>query len=162
MFNNLAVKRTKQDMAKPSNHEPTPRPTELARICQRFGLALLYIFGSRANEVRQWLDREKAGLEPKGSDVDVGVRPRIGRLRHIKERVGLAAALEDFLGCDRVDLVILSEADPFVAVEVIRGERLYAEDTHHADEYELYLLRRAGDLAPLERERMAMVLREDK
>jgi hypothetical protein len=59
-----------------------------------------------------------------------------------------------------VDLVILSEADPFVAAEVIRGERLFADDTRLADEYELYILRRAGDLVSLERERMALVLRE--
>ena len=45
-----------------------------------------------------------------------------------------------------------------MAVEVIRGERLYAADEHEADEYELYILRRAGDLLPLERERQALVL----
>jgi hypothetical protein len=60
----------------------------------------------------------------------------------------------------RVDLVFLSGANPFVAAEIIRGERLFASDSHEADEYELYVLRRAGDLAPLERERMAVVLGE--
>jgi hypothetical protein len=59
-----------------------------------------------------------------------------------------------------VDLVFLSEANPFVAAEIIRGQRLFAGDSHEADEYELYVLRRAGDLAPLERERMARVLGE--
>jgi hypothetical protein len=59
-----------------------------------------------------------------------------------------------------VDLVVLGEADPFVAAEVIRGERLYAHDEYTADEYDLYVLRRAGDLAPLERERIALVLQE--
>ena len=43
----------------------------------------------------------------------------------------------------------------------MRGERLYARDAYWADEYELYVLRRAGDLAPLERERMAMILGRD-
>jgi len=43
---------------------------------------------------------------------------------------------------------------------VIRGERIFAEDSYLADEYELYVLRRAGDLAELERERMAMILQE--
>lgn len=36
----------------------------------------------------------------------------------------------------------------------------YARDEHAADEYDLYILRRAGDLAPLERERMALTLQE--
>jgi hypothetical protein len=53
-----------------------------------------------------------------------------------------------------------SQTDPFLAAEIIRGERLFTKDEHEADEYELYVLRRAGDLAPLERERMALVLGE--
>jgi uncharacterized protein len=68
--------------------------------------------------------------------------------------------LEEFFGGLRVDLVCLSEADPFAAAEIIRGERLFVSDGHEADEYELYILRRAGDLAPLERKRMALVLGE--
>ena len=42
-------------------------------------------------------------------------------------------------------------AYPFLAVNVIRGERLFCSDRYAADEYELYILRRAGDLAELER-----------
>jgi hypothetical protein len=53
---------------------------------------------------------------------------------------------------------VLGAADPFLAVEIIRGERLYAEDHLQADEYDLYVLRRAGDLVPLERERQALIL----
>ncbi len=75
-------------------------------------------------------------------------------------KVQFARALEDLYGCSRVDLIFLKEADPFLAAEIIRGERLYARDEHEADEYELYVLRRAGDMAPLERERMALVLGE--
>ena len=59
-----------------------------------------------------------------------------------------------------VDLVILSEADPFLAAEIIRGERLFALDEYEADEFDLYILRRAGALAPLERERMGLILGE--
>jgi hypothetical protein len=54
----------------------------------------------------------------------------------------------------------LDEADAFLAAGVIRGERLFARDEEVADEYDLYVLRRAGDLAPLERDRMARVLGE--
>ena len=72
----------------------------------------------------------------------------------------MALALEELFGCKRVDLVSLSETDPFLAAEVIRGEQLFSHNEHEADEYELYVLRRAGDLAPLERERMALVLGE--
>ena len=94
------------------------------------------------------------------SDVDVGVWAVPGVNWSITQKVALAIALEDLFGCSRVDLVVLAEVDPFVAAEAVRGYRLYARDEHAANEYELYVLRRAGDLAPLERERMALVLGE--
>jgi len=78
----------------------------------------------------------------------------------VEAKVRLAIALEDLLGVGRVDLVCLPEVDPFLAANVVRGERLYAREEYEADEYDLYVLRRAGDLAPLERERMALILGE--
>jgi hypothetical protein len=62
-------------------------------------------------------------------------------------KVGLAQKLEELFQVPRVDLVILDEADPFLAAEIIRGELLYAADGRIADEYEIFVLRRAGDLA---------------
>lgn len=70
----------------------------------------------------------------------------------------MTQALEDLFGLPRIDLVVLPEADPFLAANIIRGERLFADDAYLADEYDLYVLRRAGDLAPLERERQALIL----
>jgi hypothetical protein len=66
--------------------------------------------------------------------------------------------LEELLGVNRVDLILLDRADPFVAANVIRGERLFADNQHAADEYDLYVLRRAGDLIPLERERQDLIM----
>ncbi|MBM4127923.1 MAG: hypothetical protein FJ247_11335 [Nitrospira sp.] len=68
------------------------------------------------------------------------------------------AELEDILGVGRVDLVSLPEASPFLAVEIVRGELLYETDADRTAEYELYVLRRAGDLAPFEQERVRDVL----
>ena len=75
----------------------------------------------------------------------------------VERKVAIAAGLEDLLGVSRVDLVVLPEVDPFLAVNVIRGERLFFRDARRSDEYELFVLRRAGDLAPFERERLAMI-----
>ncbi len=75
----------------------------------------------------------------------------------MRKKASLAVALEDLFGVSRVDLVVLPEADPFLAANIIRGDRLYAQNEHAADEYDLYVLRRAGDLAPLERERLDLL-----
>lgn len=58
----------------------------------------------------------------------------------------------------RVDLVVIPEADPFLAAEVIRGELLYCSDPDDQAENELYILRRAGDLAHYKRERIQSIL----
>ncbi len=128
----------------------------LHTLCRKHDLRIMYAFGSRAAEVKRWLKDESADLSTGVSDVDIGVLP-VKKLR-VREKVEIAVALEDLLDVHRVDLVVLPEADPFVAAEVIRGERLFADDEDAADEYDLYVLRRAGDLAPFEKERIAMIL----
>jgi hypothetical protein len=117
----------------------------------------MYAFGSRAAEVKRWLEDESVGLSAGVSDADIGVLP--AKKLSVREKVEIAVALEDLLDVHRVDLVVLPEADPFVAAEIIRGERLFADNEDAADEYDLYVLRRAGDLAPFEKERIAMILR---
>lgn len=64
----------------------------------------------------------------------------------------LAQQLESMLGVDRVDLVVLPEAEAFLAADVVRGELLTATDLDAEAEAQLYYLRRAADLAPYLRE----------
>ncbi len=134
------------------------RFAQLQGICTRFGVALLYVFGSRAQEVLDWLEARQPALTPGPSDVDIGAKALSGRQWKLQDKVELALALEDLLGVYRVDLVNFDDADPFLAANIVRGERLFAVDELQADEYDLYVLRRAGDLAPLQRERIALIL----
>lgn len=136
------------------------RSEHLRQICEAFGVDILYAFGSRAGEVRAWLKEQVPALPPGPSDVDIGVRPARRVRLSVHDKVRLAIALEDLFNVSRVDLVSLDDANPFLAAEIIRGERLYACDEDDADEYDLYVLRRAGDLAPLEREHIALILGE--
>ncbi|MFQ6099880.1 MAG: hypothetical protein ACE5OS_01410 [Anaerolineae bacterium] len=134
------------------------RAEALAHLCDEFRVDVLYAFGSRADEVREWLAGGRAVLPSGPADLDVGVKLSRGTRLSVRDKVRLALALEDLLEVVRVDLVCLDDADPFLAANIVRGERLYARDAYEADEYDLYVLRRAGDLAPLERERMALIL----
>jgi hypothetical protein len=52
--------------------------------------------------------------------------------------VRLANELEDLFEVSRVDLVMLPEADSFMALDIIRGEVLYCTDADEQAEYELY------------------------
>ena len=135
-----------------------PRHEKLCEIADRYHIDLAYSFGSRAHEVKDFL-RGLGELDKSSpSDVDIGVKlsPRPAVML-VKDKVKLAIDLEEVLGVGQVDLVILSEADPFLSANIVRGERIFCRDPYLADEYELYMLRRAGDLAPLELERLNMI-----
>jgi predicted nucleotidyltransferase len=136
------------------------RQQTLKKICEKLRVHTLYAFGSQAKEIRDLLESHRGISLLSSSDVDIGVKVVSRKKFTVAEKVDLALALEELFACKRVDLVSLPEADPFLAAEVIRGERLFTHNENEADEYELYVLRRAGDLAPLERERMALVLGE--
>ena len=136
------------------------RRTALEQLCYQMSVSILYVFGSRACELFEWVEQITPSLTPSSSDVDIGVRAEPGVIWSVMDKVRLAQALEDLFDCPRVDLVVLNEADPFLAAEVIRGNRLFARDEREADEYDLYVLRRAGDLIPLERERLDLIFAE--
>jgi hypothetical protein len=57
-----------------------------------------------------------------------------------------------------VNVIDLRQADTFLALEAIRGERILERDGRRLDELDLDILRRAGDLAPFERERRRLLL----
>ncbi len=139
------------------------RKKNLNQIAVKFDLDIIYTFGSHAKEVLEWVEGKGPTFSvPPLSDVDIGVKPSLEVELSVKEKVHLALALEDLFSVNRVDLVVVTEADPFLAANIIRGERIYSKDEHEADEYDLYILRRAGDLVPLERERIDLIMRREE
>jgi predicted nucleotidyltransferase len=132
----------------------------IAAICRSSGISDLYVFGSRADEIAG-LFRDGVGqLSEAGSDVDIGVLPEKREPWSPERRVNVSMALEDLFEADRVDLVILPEADPYLALDVIRGELLYTNDPDRQARYELFVLRRAADLLPFKKQRTRMILEE--
>lgn len=118
----------------------------------------MYAFGSRGMEALRAVKNNAYQMPASASDLDIGVLTQSPL--SVEKKVELGLALEDIFGVQRVDLSVLQEVDAFLAVNIIRGERLYAKDDYLADEYELFVLRRAGDLAEFERQRIAMILQE--
>jgi predicted nucleotidyltransferase len=127
-------------------------------ICHRYHIEILYVFGSRAKELANYASGKGKIASEKNVDVDLGVLPAQKYHLNVKDRVRLSVDLEDLLGVCRVDLVILSEASPFLALDVITGEELYSADPNRSAEYELYILSKAGDLAYFERLRRKQIL----
>lgn len=134
------------------------RLQDIERLCRKYQIEALYVFGSRSAEIVEAIQNNTSSIEPSTSDLDIGVLTRSPL--PIDQKVGPVVDLEELFNVSRVDLVVLQEADAFLAANIDRGERVFAEDSYRADEYELFVLRRAGDLAELERDRMAMILHE--
>lgn len=131
--------------------------SQLEKICKSYHIEIMYAFGSRCTEIKGYVDG--GGIRPStpSPDVDIGIVTSKDAYLSVRDKARLMIQLEDLFEVNRVDLVILAGADPFLAANIIRGERLYSEDDYTADEYELYVLRRAGDLAPFERERLSLI-----
>lgn len=142
----------------------TDNKTEIQRklhtLCAQFGIDILYVFGSRAREIDGLLRGEERKPGPRGADVDLGIVPAEKRRIDLREQVKFTKVMEDLLQVDRVDLIILPAVSPFLAIEAIRGELLYAADGLREAEYELYILRQVGDMAHFERERRKQILDE--
>jgi uncharacterized protein len=131
---------------------------KIEQICKKYRVKVMYFFGSRGLELYQAVQENNLVLSASQSDLDIGLL--IHSPFSIEEKVNLTLDFENLFNYQKVDLFILQEVDAFLAANIIRGERIYAEDDYFADEYELFVLRRAGDLAEFERERMAMILQE--
>ena len=136
----------------------------LNRLAKAFNLAEIYVFGSRANEIYAAM---KKGLSPNTqsvADVDIAVEPVPYQRLSARDKVRLTIALEDLFDAVRVDLIVLSETPPFLALDVIQGELIYCMDADAQAERELEILRRAGDLARYEREgrKRILVVNDDR
>jgi predicted nucleotidyltransferase len=130
----------------------------LAALAERYDVNAVYFFGSRAKEMTSRLRGGQAVVEHPRSDVDVGVTFRGGAHPDLRGMIRLGMSLEDLLDVDRVDVVDVWRCDPFLAVEIVQGERAYCRDEDQEAETELYVLARAGDLLPFQRERIQRIL----
>lgn len=75
--------------------------------------------------------------------------------------LSLEEELERAVG-KRVDLVDAARAGAFLALDIVRGERVFCREPNEADRFELSVLRRAGDLLPFERMCQALLLADAK
>ena len=130
----------------------------LADICRRYGVTSLYVFGSRALEIAARVAGDQVVPVHPRSDGDFAVQTAEKSDLRGFARGGLLIDLEELFELPRADLVVLNDADPFIALEAVRGELLFCADPDQQAEEELFILRRAGDLEPFEEQRIRRML----
>lgn len=130
----------------------------LHALARRHELDAVYAFGSRADEIAKLVRGEGPVDSTNRSDVDIGVLPSPDHDLDVRARVQLAGELEDLFGVSRVDVVLLPQAPAYLASDVVAGDLIACVAPVREAEYQLFVLRRAGDLAFFERERRRQLL----
>ena len=131
---------------------------KIAEFAQRYGIQLIYAFGSRALEVYSRINGKEFEVDFPDSDLDLGFKSR--KSLTVEEKVNLSIFFEDLFDISKVDVVSLPEVPVFLALEIVQGELLYAEDEEFEAEYQLYIMRLAAELFYFQRQREALVLGE--
>lgn len=130
----------------------------LAHICETYRVCDLYAFGSCAKEALDFVNEKISKFSQSHSDLDIGVRFPIDIRPSMEALVHLEIEFENFFSLSRVDVVSVTKAPPFLALEIVRGELLYVRDKDDQARFELYVLARAGDLLYFERQRRKNLL----
>ena len=125
---------------------------ELEQLCLRHGLALVYLFGSQAERGARLFAGEANGPSDALADLDVGV-VTLDPLPPPSERAQFYAALfndlEDLVKPFPLDLVLLEENHSVFQLEALKGICLYQASEERREAYEMDILRRAADFAPV-------------
>ena len=121
-------------------HVDTLRP-HLESLFRQHPVHLAYLFGSQAT-----------GRTHAESDVDIAVLldASLTADERFTERLTLIGALSHLFGTDSVDVVVLNEASPLLAYEVLRnGVLLYCPDDDTRVDFQVRALHAYEDTAPL-------------
>ena len=121
---------------------------KLREICQKYNIALVYLFGSQKENSLKLLNGEKVDIKDPLADIDVGIvfSQDIESIpdRH-KVYSNIYNDFEDLFLPYHLDLVFLQECHSVFQTEALSGICVYKISEEFKDEYEMMVLRRAAD-----------------
>ncbi len=131
---------------------------EIRKIAIKYNIQIIYAFGSRAKEALDLVEGRIERFSHRPSDLDIGIKTK--NYLTVDEKVNIAILFEELFDVSRVDIVVLSDAPVFLALDIVMGEIIYVEDFTYEAEYQLYIMRMASELLPYERMKQRMLLGE--
>jgi predicted nucleotidyltransferase len=123
--------------------EVTSLQSQLEEAFTAQAVKLAYLFGSQAT-----------GRARPDSDVDIAVwwGDEVPRSDYFRRRLELMGAMTAIFQTDAVDVVVLNEAPPLLAMEVLRtGRLLFSADDRWRVEFQVRTVRAYRDTASLRR-----------
>lgn len=121
---------------------------ELKKICQKYNITLVYLFGSQKENARKILEGQNVRIDDPLADIDVGVVfPK--NIETIPAKPKLYADiyndLENLFTPYPLDLVFLQECHSVFQAEALKGICIYHASEQFREEYEMMVLRRSAD-----------------
>lgn len=114
-------------------------------ICEQYGIALCYLFGSQQERGKAILAGEKVPVVDEQSDIDFAVLFRTPPASPLELYARLSLDLQDLVAPHRADLLFLHEVDHLVQLEAIRGINAYSFDAQLRENYEELVMKFAAD-----------------
>jgi len=121
---------------------------KLREICQKYNIALVYLFGSQKENSLKLLNGEKVEINDPLADIDVGI-VFSQDIESIPERHKVYSNLyndfEDLFLPYHLNLVFLQECHSIFQTEALLGICVYSISEEFKDAYEMIVLRRSAD-----------------
>lgn len=118
---------------------------DIRDIAEQFDCALIYFFGSQADEGRRYLNGEDVSPDL-FSDLDVAVVFRESPIEAIKIYGDIYKEMSELLEPFNIDLVFMHELGALFQYEIIKGLRVYEKDERLTDGLEEEVMKGAEDL----------------
>lgn len=114
-------------------------------ICERFGIALCYLFGSQQQQGLACLQGAEIEAQDPESDIDVAVVFIAKPHNAVDTYAKLSLEFGELFLPFHLDLVFLDEVDHLIQFEAIQGINIYSKDDSTRDTYESKVMAFAGD-----------------
>jgi predicted nucleotidyltransferase len=114
-------------------------------ICEKYNIALCYIFGSQADKGKALMDDEKIELTDPESDIDFAILFKKPPQNSLKTYAELSLEFQELVSPFKADLLFLHEVDHLLQLEVINGICIYSIKDKFREEYEEKVLMFASD-----------------
>lgn len=119
---------------------------EIKNTAEKYGIALIYLFGSQAENGARYLKGDNINAEDL-SDLDLAVSFKNIPSEPMKIYGALYKELSKVFEPFYIDLVFMHEVEILFQYEIIKGIRIFEKDEFLADELEEMIMKRAEDLA---------------
>lgn len=118
---------------------------KIREICEKYNIALCYLFGSQAETGKRLLDGRHAILDDAESDIDFAVIFTKPVKNSLKTYAEISLELQELVSPFKADLLFLHEVDHLIQLEAIKGICIFSINDKFREAYEEKVMMFASD-----------------